>query len=334
ARAEAFVIPPTPAPRHSDDRGRPRSSRSAARPRTVRYGGSSGIAWGRTSRSSAGCTDRTSDSPRWPPSWPARPPGPPCGSPWGVARSPEVVGRACRACGPPRRLRRERRRRDLLPGVDERDRRGGADDVPVLGLDVDARPRFGELDGNPDVADVPLESGRPHGVGHPADLLAVPDDRPEPGELRLEGIATELEPDEFAANALASDALQGLLADVVLRLFLHESLEAHDLEWVVLERHIRVVVHDARLDPPGFHRGGRANVELLARGHHGVPQVVTSGGVEQVDLESLHGGPPGATHEHRDVPNAEPVAPVVREVVDRRPHELLEGSRRLRALHL
>src|SRR3990172_8238425 len=64
---------------------------------------------------------------------------------------------------PPRtRALLERGRGHLLLRVEERDRRRGADERAVLGLDVELGPRLGELDRHPHVADVLLQPRRPH----------------------------------------------------------------------------------------------------------------------------------------------------------------------------
>ena len=84
-------------------------------------------------------------------------------------------------------------------------------------------------------------------------------------ELERERVAGNLDPDELAADALRPDRLEGVLADVVGRLRFDEPLEPHDLERVVVDRHVRAVVEDAGLDPARLARGDRADPVRLAR---------------------------------------------------------------------
>ena len=163
--------------------------------------------------------------------------------------------------------------RHLLLRVDERDRRRGAGRwLAVLGLDVERRARLRELDRHPDVADVLLEPGRPDRVGHASDLLAVVWTGQYPLISARSSSPSSSMPTSLRSTPLRAELLERGLADVVLRLVLHQALEAHHVERRVVERHVRAVVEDAGLDPAGLARRDRPDAELLARPHDRVPQ--------------------------------------------------------------
>src|SRR5262245_63890631 len=103
-------------------------------------------------------------------------------------------------------------------------------------------------------------------------------------DLERQRLAGELDPDELAVDAPDPDLLERRLADVVGRLRLDEPLEAHDLERVVLDRHVRAVVEDAGLDPAGLDGRHRPDAELPAGLEHAVPQVAAARRVAKVDL--------------------------------------------------
>src|SRR5436190_18400921 len=237
-----------------------------------------------------------------------------------------------------RRLRRgslQRGRGNLLARIHERQRGGRAHERAALGLDVDLRSGLRELDRHPHVADVLLELRRPDRVGDAPDLVAVLEDRPHLRELRAElSDALELDAHELAGNALLPDLLERRLADVVLRLLLHEPLEPADLERVRREVHVGVVVVDPGLDAASLHRGDGADVELLPRLEDGVPELLALVVADQVDLETLHRSLAGAADDDRDALDLEGRAPVVLQVVDPGADELLNRLRGLRALDL
>ena len=148
--------------------------------------------------------------------------------------------------------------------------------VAVLGLDREPRARSGQVDRHPDVADVPLEAGRPDRVGDAPDEPPVVMRRPRHGDAR-EGLARlELDADELAVDALPAEPLERLLADVVLRLLLDQPLEARDVKRRVGEREVGAAVEDAGLDAAGLVRRDRPDRELLAGGHDRVPHVVAA----------------------------------------------------------
>ena len=106
-----------------------------------------------------------------------------------------------------------------------------------------------------------------------------------------------------------------------------------------MERRVRdpdvgAVVEDACLDPPRLARRDRLEAELLTGVDDRVPEVVTSRPVEEVDFEPRDRGPAGAADDDRDVPDLEPLAPVIFDVVDGRADELLERLGRQRPLNL
>ncbi len=77
-----------------------------------------------------------------------------------------------------------------------------------------------------------------------------------------------------------------------------------------------------------------SDAELLAGRDDRVPEVGSARPVEQVHLEARYRGPARAGDQHGDAVDLEALAPVVLDVVDRWSHELLEGLRRQRPLHL
>ena len=102
----------------------------------------------------------------------------------------------------------------------------------------------------------------------------------------------------------------------------------------VLQAHVGVVVEDPGLDPAGLTWCDGADVELLPRLGHCVPQVVPSGPVEDVDLETGNGRPPGSADHYRDALDLVAIAPVVLEVVDRVADQVRDRVYRLGALDL
>src|SRR6476659_8902511 len=223
----------------------------------------------------------------------------------------------------------------LLAGIDERDRRGDAlDVVAILGFDIQPIPRFGEPDRDPHVADVLLQPWRPDRVREVANLVSTLERVPVFGHLRPELGPEQLDADELPVDAFATDPFQRLLADVILWLFLDQTLEPHHVERGVAQSHVRAVVEDARFDPARLARRDRPDPELLTRIHDRVPEIVSTGSVQEVDLEPGDRGPPGPRDHDRDPMRVEVVAPVVLEVVDRRADELLQRLRRERPLHL
>src|SRR5262245_15040078 len=101
--------------------------------------------------------------------------------------------------------------RHLLPGVEERDRRGlRAPQVAVGREDLERRAGLGELDRHPDVADVALEPRAPDEVRDATDLLALVERRALLGDLVRERRARGLDPDELARDTLDPDPLEGV----------------------------------------------------------------------------------------------------------------------------
>src|SRR4029079_13176856 len=118
--------------------------------------------------------------------------------------------------------------------------------------------------------------------------------RPRPSDARQRLRVVEVDADQLAVDALGPNALQRVLADVVLRLILDQALKAHHVEGGVLDRDVGAPVEDAGLRPARLVRRYRAGVVLGAGLHDRVPQLAATRAVEQVDLEARHGGPAGA----------------------------------------
>src|SRR5215204_1688153 len=96
--------------------------------------------------------------------------------------------------------------RRLLAWVEERDRGRRRRPQPAIGrLDLEGRAGLRQPERDPDVADVPLESGRPDQVGDRADRFAVVARRELPGDLERQRVALELDADELALHAPSPD---------------------------------------------------------------------------------------------------------------------------------
>jgi hypothetical protein len=100
-------------------------------------------------------------------------------------------------------------------------------------------------------------------------------------------------PTSFRSTPRRPDRLERVLADVVGVLRLDQALQAHDLERVVRDRHVRAVVEDPGLDPARLRRRDRPDVVRPAGVHDPVPQVAAARRVAEVDLVADLGGPAG-----------------------------------------
>ena len=141
-------------------------------------------------------------------------------------------------------------------------------------------------------------------------------------------------PTSLRLTPAAADLLEGGLADVVGLLRLDQPLEAHDLERVVGDRHVRAVVEDAGLDAARLARRDRADVVGPAGLHDPVPQVAAAGGVAEVDLVADLAGPAGPADDDGDAVELGRQRPVVLDVEDGVAEERLHDVLRLRALDL
>src|SRR5206468_8338517 len=119
-----------------------------------------------------------------------------------------------------------------------------------------------------------------------------PADRPSPSghgpfrHVELDGLAADLDPDELPLGAFVLDALEGRLADEVARLVEVDRPSEPDFVGVVLDRHVRAVVQDARLDAADIRRTRGAEVVLLSRLDDDVPERPALRTDEQIQLVS------------------------------------------------
>src|SRR5437899_4368471 len=165
-------------------------------------------------------------------------------------------------------------------------------------------------------------------------------DRPSSGghgpfrHVELDRLAVDLEADELPLRAFVIDACEGRLADEVARLVeVHGPSEA-DLVRIVLDRHVRAVVQDARLDPADI-RGTRGpEVVLLPRLHDGVPELPAERAVEKVQLVADLSRPTGASDEERNPVEVRLRKEVVWQGRDLVPKQVRHQGFRLRTLDL
>ena len=137
-------------------------------------------------------------------------------------------------------------------------------------------------------------------------------------QLERQRVAGDLDADELAIDALRADLLERRLADVVGVLRLDQPLEAHDLERLVGDGHVRAVVEDAGLDAARLARRDRPDVVRLAGLHDPVPQVAAARRVAQVDLVADLARPAGPADDDRDAVDLGRQRPVVLDVERRR----------------
>src|SRR5262249_57650494 len=115
-----------------------------------------------------------------------------------------------------------------LSRIDEGDRGRAPRHLATGRLDLQGCSRHRMLHGHPDVADVLLESRRPHGVRYMADTPAVFAHGPVFGAFGAQLRRPDLYPDESTLHPFAPNPRQGGLAEVVRGLVLDEALHAHD----------------------------------------------------------------------------------------------------------
>src|SRR5436190_360666 len=151
-------------------------------------------------------------------------------------------------------------------------------------------------------------------------------------ELERKGVACDLDADELSIHAPRADRLERGLADVVRLLLLDEPLEAGDVERRVIDRHVRAIVEDARLDPASLARRDRPDAVRLARLEHAVPQVATARRVAQVDLIADLARPAGPADHDGNAVDLGRERPVVLDVVDGEAEDGSQRVARLRAL--
>src|SRR3989475_3434856 len=225
------------------------------------------------------------------------------------------------------------RLRDFFARVEERlldDRRGpGA----VRLIDREFRADVGVYDGQHRVPNVRLQ---PRGV----DCGRDPADRPSPGghgpfrHVEFDGLAVDLNPDQFPLRAFVLDALEGGFADEVARLVEVDGPPESDFVRVVLDCHVRAVVQDARLDAADI-RGTRGpEVVLLPRLDDRVPEMPALRTVEQIQLVSDLAGPTGASDEERDPVELRPEKEVIRQGRNLLAEQVGHQGFRLRTLDL
>src|SRR5712691_564845 len=204
------------------------------------------------------------------------------------------------------------RLRNLLPRVDERLLHDGRDPWSVRVLDGGGRTHVHVDDRQHRVPDIRLE---PRGVNRGRD----PADRSSSGghgpfrHVEFDWLAVDLNPDQFPLRAFVLDALEGGLADEIARLVEVDGPPESDFVRVVLDRHVRAVVQDARLDAADI-RGTRGpEVVLLPRLDDRVPEMPALRTVEQIQLVSDLAGPTGASDEEGDLFELRPCKEVIRQ---------------------
>src|SRR5207247_10606840 len=131
-------------------------------------------------------------------------------------------------------------------------------------------------------------------------------DRPSSGghgpfrHVELDRLAVDLDADEPPLRTFVLEACEGRFADEVARLVEVDGPSEAHLIGVVLDRHVRAVVQDARLDAADI-RGARGPaVVLLPRLHDRVPELSSERAVEEVQLVADLPRPTGASDEERN----------------------------------
>src|ERR671918_1144939 len=222
---------------------------------------------------------------------------------------------------------------DLLARVHERhrDHRGVA--VAIRGGHPQRRSLGRQRHRDPGETDVPLQPRRPHRRGHVADPLAVRGHRP-PRRVHVEALPGDLDADDLPRDPLVPDPAKGVLAhELGVGVEVDEPVQPQ-LKRVVGPIHVGLVVEDAALDPTDVNRAGRPDLVGPTRLHDPFPQVVTTRGIEQVQLVAHLAGPPGPGNDHRDAIGLGPPEEVVAEVEDALAEQVSDHVLRLRPLDL